>query len=177
MPKACGSSALISSPLQLFVQNKWGLHHKVQAPKSKPKQSSLCHQFVKSNYFFANCGLGKDKGGNVVFNHNRFHFFHALFVAAIPTNNVCGPLVAGGHFFDVGLNLVWFGVVTVVAVEIGLLTPPFGLSAFVVKSSLDGSVPLSIGDVFRGTAPFTLMMAGVLVILMAFPSLSLVLLK
>ena len=76
-----------------------------------------------------------------------------------------------------GLNLVWFGVVTVVAVEIGLLTPPFGLSAFVVKSSLDGSVPLSIGDVFRGTAPFTLMMTGVLVILMAFPSLSLVLLK
>ena len=76
-----------------------------------------------------------------------------------------------------GLNLVWFGVVTVVAVEIGLLTPPFGLSAFVVKSSLDGSVPLSIGDVFRGTAPFTLMMTGVLVILLAFPSLSLVLLK
>jgi len=76
-----------------------------------------------------------------------------------------------------GLNLVWFGVVTVVAVEIGLLTPPFGLSVFVVKSSLDGTVPLSIGDVFRGTAPFTLMMTGVLVILMAFPSLSLVLLK
>jgi tripartite ATP-independent transporter DctM subunit len=76
-----------------------------------------------------------------------------------------------------GLNLVWFGVVTVVAVAIGLLTPPFGLSAFVVKSSLDGSVPLSIGDVFRGTAPFTLMMTGVLVILMAFPSISLVLLK
>ena len=76
-----------------------------------------------------------------------------------------------------GLNLVWFGVVTVVAVEIGLLTPPFGLSAFVVKSALDGSVPLSIGDVFRGTAPFTLMMTGVLVILMVFPSISLVLLK
>ena len=76
-----------------------------------------------------------------------------------------------------GLNLVWFGVVTVVAVEIGLLTPPFGLSVFVVKSSLDGTVPLSIGDVFRGTAPFTLMMTGVLVILLAFPSLSLVLLK
>lgn len=76
-----------------------------------------------------------------------------------------------------GLNLVWFGVVTVVAVEIGLLTPPFGLSVFVVKSSLDGTVPLSIGDVFRGTAPFTLIMTGVLVILLAFPSLSLVLLK
>jgi tripartite ATP-independent transporter DctM subunit len=75
------------------------------------------------------------------------------------------------------LNLIWFGVVTVVAVEIGLLTPPFGLSAFVVKSSLGDSVPLSIGDVFRGTAPFTLIMTLVLAVLIAFPSLSLVLLK
>ena len=36
-----------------------------------------------------------------------------------------------------GMNLVWFGVVTVVAVEIGLLTPPFGLSVFVIKSTLN----------------------------------------
>ena len=35
-----------------------------------------------------------------------------------------------------GMNLIWFGVVTVVAVEIGLLTPPFGLSVYVIKSTL-----------------------------------------
>ena len=46
-----------------------------------------------------------------------------------------------------------------------------------VKSSLGDSVPLSIGDVFRGTAPFTLIMTLVLAVLIAFPSLSLVLLK
>jgi tripartite ATP-independent transporter DctM subunit len=75
-----------------------------------------------------------------------------------------------------GMNLVWFGVVTVVAVEIGLLTPPFGLSVFVIKSTLnDPSV--SLGDIFRGTAPFTLMMTGVLALLLLFPQLSLVLLK
>jgi C4-dicarboxylate transporter DctM subunit len=75
-----------------------------------------------------------------------------------------------------GMNLIWFGVVTVVAVEIGLLTPPFGLSAYVVKSSLNDP-RISLGDIFKGTAPFTLIMVGVLLLLMAFPSISLVLLK
>jgi len=75
-----------------------------------------------------------------------------------------------------GMNLVWFGVITVIAVEIGLLTPPFGLSVFVIKSTL--SEPgISLGDIFRGTAPFTLIMLAVLGLLMVFPQISLVLLK
>jgi len=75
------------------------------------------------------------------------------------------------------LNLIWFGVITVVAVEIGLLTPPFGLSAYVVKGTLGDSVPVTLGDIFRGTAPFTLTMLVVLVALIAFPVLTLGLLK
>ncbi len=74
-----------------------------------------------------------------------------------------------------GMNLVWFGVVTVVAVEIGLLTPPFGLSVFVIKSTLNDP-GISLGDIFRGTAPFTLIMFIVLVLLILFPRISLVLL-
>jgi len=77
---------------------------------------------------------------------------------------------------QLGLNLIWFGVVTVVAVEIGLLTPPFGLSAYVVRSSLGPTSPIKLGDIFIGSAPFTLTMLGVLGLLIAFPSLSLVLL-
>lgn len=76
-----------------------------------------------------------------------------------------------------GLDLIWFGVVTVVAVEVGLLTPPFGLSAYVVKSTLGDSVDISLGDIFRGAAPFTLTMLAVLGLLVAFPQISLVLLK
>jgi tripartite ATP-independent transporter DctM subunit len=75
-----------------------------------------------------------------------------------------------------GMNLVWFGVVTVVAVEIGLLTPPFGLSVFVIKSTLNDP-RITLGDIFRGTAPFTLIMFCVLVLLLVFPQISLVLLK
>jgi TRAP-type mannitol/chloroaromatic compound transport system permease large subunit len=78
---------------------------------------------------------------------------------------------------QLGLNLIWFGVVTVVAVEIGLLTPPFGIAAFVVKSTLGSSVDITLSGIFRGTAPFTLTMIAVLVLLILFPQLSLMLLN
>ena len=78
---------------------------------------------------------------------------------------------------EFGMNLIWFGVITVVAVEIGLLTPPFGLSIYVIKSTLGNTLDISLGDIFRGTAPFTLCMLVVLALLLFFPSISLVLLQ
>jgi C4-dicarboxylate transporter DctM subunit len=66
-------------------------------------------------------------------------------------------------------------VVTVVAVEIGLLTPPFGLSVYVIKSTLNDP-RVGLGDIFTGTAPFTGIMFVVLLLLIAFPQLSLILL-
>ncbi len=70
-----------------------------------------------------------------------------------------------------GVDLVWFGIVTVIAVEIGLLTPPFGLSVFVIKSTLDDKT-ISLGDIFRGAAPFAAMMAIVLALVLIFPSIA-----
>ncbi len=75
-----------------------------------------------------------------------------------------------------GVDLIWFGIVTVVAVEIGLLTPPFGISVFVVKSSLKDK-SISLADIFIGTAPFAVTMFLVVLLLIAFPSLSTVLIK
>ncbi|HEX6998264.1 MAG TPA: TRAP transporter large permease [Gammaproteobacteria bacterium] len=70
-----------------------------------------------------------------------------------------------------GGDLVWFGIVTVIGVEIGLLTPPFGLSVFVIKSSLaDDS--LSLGAIFAGAFPFVLITTAVTILLMAFPAIS-----
>jgi tripartite ATP-independent transporter DctM subunit len=69
------------------------------------------------------------------------------------------------------MDIIWFGVITVVAVEIGLLTPPFGLSVYTVKATLnDPSVPLK--EIFKGAFPFVLCMILVLVVLIAFPSLA-----
>lgn len=70
-----------------------------------------------------------------------------------------------------GMDVVWFGVVTVVAVEIGLLTPPFGVSVYTVKSALNDP-RITIRDIFAGAFPFVLMMFAVLLGLIAFPQLS-----
>jgi TRAP-type C4-dicarboxylate transport system permease large subunit len=68
------------------------------------------------------------------------------------------------------VDLVWFGIVTIIAVEIGLLTPPFGISVFVIKSALDDQ-SITLGDIFIGSAPFVLLMLLVLGLVLAFPSL------
>lgn len=70
-----------------------------------------------------------------------------------------------------GMDVVWFGVVTVVAVEIGLLTPPFGVSVYTVKSALNHT-RITVRDIFAGAFPFVVMMFLVLLVLVAFPRLS-----
>lgn len=72
------------------------------------------------------------------------------------------------------INLVWFGIITIVGAEIGLLTPPLGISCYVIKSTL-GDDRISLYDIFAGAFPFAVIMFLVLILLIAFPSLSLVL--
>ncbi len=75
-----------------------------------------------------------------------------------------------------GLSLIWFGIVTVVGAEIGLLTPPLGISCFVIKATLNDP-RISLKDVFIGAFPFALVMLVVLVALIRWPSLSLAILN
>ena len=72
---------------------------------------------------------------------------------------------------SLNIDLIWFGIVTVIAVEVGLLTPPLGISVFVIKSSLDDK-SISLGDIFLGAAPFAVMMVVVLFLVIAFPILT-----
>ncbi len=74
------------------------------------------------------------------------------------------------------INLVWFGIVTVIAVEVGLLTPPLGIAAYVVKSTLDDQ-NIGLDDVFKGAFPFVCIMIAVLILIVVFPQISLVLVK
>jgi tripartite ATP-independent transporter DctM subunit len=73
------------------------------------------------------------------------------------------------------MSLIWFGIITVVGAEIGLLTPPLGISCFVIKSTLNDD-NISLKDVFMGALPFAFVMLIVLFILIEFPILSLALL-
>jgi C4-dicarboxylate transporter DctM subunit len=71
-------------------------------------------------------------------------------------------------FDSFGVNLVWLGLISIIAIEIGLLTPPLGLAVFVVKANLEDQ-RISTWDIFRGTAPMTLTMVTVLVLCVVFP--------
>jgi tripartite ATP-independent transporter DctM subunit len=73
------------------------------------------------------------------------------------------------------IHLVWFGIVTVIGAEIGLLTPPFGISCFVIKATI-GDASVTLRDIFLGALPFAALMLAVLWVLIAFPGISLALL-
>lgn len=76
---------------------------------------------------------------------------------------------------QLGTDPVHFGLITVLAVEIGLLTPPLGISVFVVQSTLK-DIGIGLGEVFRGAAPFAAVMTGVLLLVILFPSIVLAIL-
>jgi tripartite ATP-independent transporter DctM subunit len=69
-----------------------------------------------------------------------------------------------------GIDPIWFGVLVVLTLEMGLISPPVGINVFIVKSVAPG-VPL--GTIFRGVAPFWLTMLVALAILLAFPQITL----
>lgn len=75
------------------------------------------------------------------------------------------PLVVG----KLGYDPIWFGVIVIVLAEIGLVTPPIGMNAFVVSSVSK----VSLEDTFKGAGIMLLFEAVVLALLLAFPQLSL----
>jgi tripartite ATP-independent transporter DctM subunit len=68
-----------------------------------------------------------------------------------------------------GFDPVWFGIIVVIVVQIGLISPPVGMNIFVVKSLLRH---LTISTVFRGVTPFTVALVVLLAIVVAFPPLA-----
>lgn len=69
-----------------------------------------------------------------------------------------------------GFDPIWFGVIMVLMVEMALITPPIGMNVFII-SGIAPDVPLS--DIFRGILPFLLALIVCLIILVAFPQISL----
>jgi len=71
---------------------------------------------------------------------------------------------------SMGFDPVWFGVLIVMIVQIGLISPPVGMNLFVLNSLLPG---VGLGSIFRGCWPFVLSMVITLGLLITFPGLSL----
>jgi len=86
----------------------------------------------------------------------------AMILLTVP---VFFPIVA-----SLGLDPIWFGIVVIIVVEIGLITPPIGLNVFVVKS-VAPDVPL--GEIFKGIVPFFLASVVALALIILFPAVAL----
>ncbi len=79
-------------------------------------------------------------------------------------------------FKDLGADLVWVGIITMITVEIGIITPPLGISPFIVKSTLDADGlghRISLNDIYRGALPFAAAALVVVGLIVAWPGLAL----
>jgi tripartite ATP-independent transporter DctM subunit len=77
------------------------------------------------------------------------------------------PIMAGLDFgMPVEDTKIWFGILTLILVEVGLVTPPIGLNVFIINA-MAGDVPMR--DTFRGVVPFLISDAIRVTFLIAFP--------
>jgi tripartite ATP-independent transporter DctM subunit len=86
----------------------------------------------------------------------------AMLLLTVP---VVYPLIVSA-----GFDPVWFGIVAVITVELGLITPPVGMNVFVIKSV---APHISIKDIFKGVFPFVLSDIVRLALIIGFPALAL----
>ena len=75
------------------------------------------------------------------------------------------PVILG-----LGFDPIWFGVLVVIMMEMGMITPPIGMNVFVI-SGVARDVPMS--TIFRGVLPFVLAMAVCVAIVVAVPQIAL----
>lgn len=93
-------------------------------------------------------------------------FFMDPITTLFVTVPVVVPLVE-----SLGYDPIWWGVVTIAAVEVGLIHPPFGLNAFIIKGVAGDDV--TIGTIFRGVMPFLMADFVKLALLVLFPLIAL----
>lgn len=81
------------------------------------------------------------------------------------------PVIAGLDFgMDEGSLKIWFGIIALIVVELGLITPPVGLNVFVINS-LAEDVPMS--ETFKGVVPFFMIEIVRIALLIMFPAITL----
>jgi len=98
-----------------------------------------------------------------------FYLFLGMFLDGVAIVLLTVPIVVP-IIIGIGLDPIWFGIVLIHLTEIALITPPVGLNCYVV-AGIDRDIPLS--RIFKGIFPFLIMDIVTLVLLTAFPQISL----
>ena len=93
------------------------------------------------------------------------------FMAIIPMIMLTLPLIFP-IVTDLGFNPIWFGVIMVLVMEMGVITPPIGINVFII-AGVAKDIPM--GTIFKGITLFLVAMILVIVILTIFPDIALVL--
>jgi C4-dicarboxylate transporter DctM subunit len=84
----------------------------------------------------------------------------AMMVITVP---ILLPLIT-----SLDLNLIWFGVILVILIEIGMMTPPVGMNCFVLNSAVK---ELELSDIFKGALIFVIPMLLLIIVLYLFPDI------
>lgn len=108
---------------------------------------------------------------------SRLEFFAALFVLYTILGCLIESLgmivVTVPLLFPVlqqyGIDSIWFGIILVIFIELGQISPPIGINLFVIQSIWTGK----LSEVIRGTIPFHLIMFVLLIILVVWPEIAL----
>lgn len=86
----------------------------------------------------------------------------AMIVLTVP---IFYPLVQA-----VGFDLIWFGIIAVIMMELGMITPPFGMNVYIIHG-IARDIPL--GTIFRGAAPYIVGIVVCTILLIVFPQIAL----
>ena len=96
-------------------------------------------------------------------------FIFGMFLESLPIMMITVPI-----FWPIlssyGINQLWFATIMLLNIEIGMITPPFGLSLFVIKGVLP---ELSMGEIYGCAIPFAMVQFAVIIAILIFPSLAL----
>ena len=130
------------------------------------------------SYAISVAGVGESLTNWLVeLNLSRLEFFFALFVLY----TILGCLVESLGMIVItvpllypvllkyGIDPVWFGIILVLFIELGQISPPIGINLFVIQSIWDGK----LSDIVWGTIPFHLLMFVLLVMLVIWPEIAL----
>ena len=71
---------------------------------------------------------------------------------------------------SIGFDPIWFGILVLVVVEVGMITPPVGLNIFMIRAQMPD---IALSDVYWGIVPFLAAAGGLIALLMLFPRLAL----
>jgi TRAP-type C4-dicarboxylate transport system permease large subunit len=86
-----------------------------------------------------------------------------MMIATVP---ILAPVMV-----SLGFDPVWFGILVILLVQTGMISPPVGMTLFVVQSIRKTG---SVNDVFIGSLPFMLTLGIMIVLLVVFPSIALI---